>query len=409
MIRILFPKCTQPPCSALFAVLFVLTFGHSWAAAQKSYDVVAETFDGTTLEFQLASIAEDGTVGGLGLENGLSVSDLLSLVNTAPVPLANRKINLMLSNDSSVSVSEFSTDGQTVEVISKTVLAPFSFECVKAVVWTDSKKVQSAIRNRSSENDQVVVDTGDEQVIVSGLLEQVTADKVMINYNGKSKKISRSIVLAIVSADLQPVQPKGAIGSVTLTDGSVVNGAIKSLANGAVSVFLDDRNAIELPFAHVNRIDVKSDRIVFLSDLQPVQTDQRTQFGVERESQMDKSVSGNPLTLQGPSEDQPLVFKRGIGMQSYSRMVFEVPEGFDRFQATVGIDTETQGRGDCALIVSADGIQLWQERVRGTDKPRKIDVDISGSSQFTLTVQAGKQFDLSDHVDWCNARFLNSK
>ena len=96
-------------------------------------------------------------------------------------------------------------------------------------------------------------------------------------------------------------------------------------------------------------------------------------------------------------------------MQSYSRMVFGVPEGFDRFQATVGIDVETQGRGDCVVVVSADGIQLWQERIRGTDQPRKIDVDISNSTEFTLTVQTGEQYDLSDHVDWCNARFLKSK
>ena len=409
MIQMLLPKFNQPPCSALFAFLFVCAFGLPWAAAQNPYDVVAETFDGKTLEYQLATIADDGTVGGTGLNDQLNVADLLSLTNSAPDPLAARKVQLLLSNDSAVSISEFSSDGQTVDVISKAVVAPFSIECVKAVVWTDSKKVQSAIRNRSSENDQVVVDTGEEQVIVSGLLEKVTADKVVLNYNGESRSISRSIVLAIVTANLQPAQPKGVYGSVALTDGSVVNGTIKSLAQGTIAIFLDDRNAIQLPFAHVERIDIKSDRIVFLSDLTPGETDQRTLFGVERASTMDKSVAGNPLTLNGPTADQPLVFKRGVGMQSYSRMVFSVPEGFDRFQATVGIDVETQGRGDCVVVVSADGIQLWQERIRGADKPRKIDVDISGSTEFTLTVQTGEQYDLSDHVDWCNARFLKSK
>ena len=137
MIQMLFPKFNQLPCSALFTVLFVCAFGLPWAAAQNPYDVVAETFDGKTLEFQLATIADDGIVGGTGFDDQLNVADLLSLTNSAPDPLAARKVQLLLSNESAVSISEFSSDGQTVDVISKTIVAPFSIECVKAVVWTD--------------------------------------------------------------------------------------------------------------------------------------------------------------------------------------------------------------------------------------------------------------------------------
>ena len=410
MIQNPFSMFTRPIFSMLLAVFIAFSFDMSSVNAQiDSGDVTVETFDGTQVEFQLSSIASDGSVGGIDVPDGLNVADFLTLTNVQTEELAKRQVQVLLANDSMISVSDFSSDGQAVDVISKVVTGPFPFECVKAVIWKDSKKVQSAIRNRSSENDQVVVDTGEEQVIVSGLLERITEDKVLLNYNGESKKISRSIVLAIVTADLQPASPEGTWGSLTLTDGSVVNGAIKSMTDGMISVLMDDRNSIELSMVYVDRIDVKSDRIVFLADLTPSESDQRTYFGVERKPRMNESVSGNPLTLKGPSEDQPLVFARGIGMQSYSRMVFDVPQGFDRFQATVGIDLETKGRGDCVVELSADGIQIFQERVLGSDDPRKVDVDVAGASQLTLTVQTGKQFDLSDHVDWCNARFLDSK
>ena len=113
----LFPKFNQLPCSALFTVLFVCALGLPWAAAQNPYDVVAETFDGKTLEFQLATIADDGIVGGTGFDDQLNVADLLSLTNSAPDPLAARKVQLLLSNESAVSISEFSSDGQTLSLI----------------------------------------------------------------------------------------------------------------------------------------------------------------------------------------------------------------------------------------------------------------------------------------------------
>ena len=255
----------------------------------------------------------------------------------------------------------------------------------------------------------MVVQSGDEQVIVPGLLERVTEEKVELNYKGESRKISRSIVLAIVTANIQSSTSDKTVGTFEMVDGSIIRGGIGSFSDGVIQVMLDRRNSIGLDAGLLENVVVKSERITFVSTMTPVEADQRAYFGVERNWKRNKSVEGNPLSLNSASSEKPLVFARGIGTQSYSRLLYDVPENFDRFTATVGIDAETNGKGDCQVVVQADGIQVWQGRVKADDEPKFIDVDISGARQVALIVQPGKQYDLSDHLNWCNAKFLNTK
>ena len=41
------------------------------------------------------------------------------------------------------------------------------------------------------------------------------------------------------------------------------------------------------------------------------------------------------------------------------------------------------------------------------DPPKPIDLDISGIDQVELVIEFGSDFlDLSDHLNWCDARFV---
>lgn len=392
-------------CIALVAILTLA----SSAFCFQLDEVKIETFDGQTLLGQLDSITEQGELAGENIPVGLNVKDLLAIENLRPVSTPQRSVRILLPGQGSVLASEFTSDGQNATVISKTVVGDFALESMKAVIWRDHRKVETALKNRSAEFDQVVVDTGEDQVIVSGLLERVTEEKVELNYEGESRKISRSIVLAIVTADLKPDPPSMTMGTFEMVDGSKIEGGIASYADGVISVMLDRRNPIQLDASFIKNLTVKSDRIAFLSSMTPIEVDQRAYFGVERPWQADKNTKGSTLTLNSSKSDKPLVFRRGIGTQSYSRLSFDVPEGFDRFTSIVGIDAGTQGKGDCQVVVQADGIEVWQGRVKAADDPQLIDVDISDAQQISLIVQPGKQYDLSDHLNWCDAKFLNTK
>ena len=78
--------------------------------------------------------------------------------------------------------------------------------------------------------------------------------------------------------------------------------------------------------------------------------------------------------------------------------------------AVIGIDAETMGKGDCNFSVLADGESVFTRRVKGTDAPQEILVEIPRAKKVTLLVEPGAGLDLGDHADWCDVRFIkNSK
>jgi hypothetical protein len=61
------------------------------------------------------------------------------------------------------------------------------------------------------------------------------------------------------------------------------------------------------------------------------------------------------------------------------------------------------------MIVRGDGIELWAAEVTGSSGLQVLDVSIEGIGEVELEVVPGKDFDLADHADWCDARFLKTK
>jgi hypothetical protein len=152
---------------------------------------------------------------------------------------------------------------------------------------------------------------------------------------------------------------------------------------------------------------IASDRLLWLSDLEPTEAIEQPLAAAHFPWKRDRSVGGNAIRLA--SEALPtgeLEFDRGLGVHASSRLTFEIPSGFNRFAATVGMDAETQGRGDCEVVVKGDGVVLWSQRVRGGEPPEKIDLEIGGMRELSLIVEPGELLDLGDHIDWANARML---
>ena len=195
-------------------------------------------------------------------------------------------------------------------------------------------------------------------------------------------------------------------------DGSKIRGVITELADEEVTVLLSAATKIELPVAAVKRIEVDSENLVYLSGLSPKSVEQKTIFAFQRTWQSDASIEGNPISLAfGLASGNRTVkqFAKGLGMQSWSRIEFANEKGYTRFQATVGIDAETRGRGDCIVEVVSDGITLLSQRVTALEDPIEVDVDVSGMDAIALVVDPGEEFDLGDHVDWAEARFVKTE
>ena len=377
--------------------------------------MAVETISGEKFSGKLQQIKPDGSLVGAGFEN-VNIEQVLSISTVRSSNPPAGKVRLSLVDGGMVFVSNPTVDGETVNFSPTAAgLRSISMQSVRAIVFGESDLVREAVSQPATDQDTVFVNQGSTLARVSGVLESLTSEKLQLNFKGKSRPINIEKVAAIVIADLGLKSPQGSMAKMTLTDSSTLQGVLVGFSDKEVSVELTGKQVVTINREYLVRIDIESDSIAYLSTLNPVEVRQQPQFTVDRQWQQNRSVEGNPIRLlvdagaagsKATAEIQ--TFENGIGTSSYSRLVFENTNDFSRFLATVGIDAETEGRGDCEMRVEGDGITLWSQRIRGSDSAVEVDVDISGIRQVALVVDPGEQFDLADHADWARARFLKT-
>lgn len=396
--------------SRLATLMFSLTLICGFVSTSLANEVVTvETIEGRTASGTLRGVGEDGSLIGTGFED-LNIEQILSIASPRTVQKSNAVVQLILADGGTLNVANPTVDGESVVFGSGVGIETISMQAVRAIVFRGDKSIRDAIADSivdaESDKDTVIVDSGDSMARVSGVLESLTDDKLQLNYNGKSRKINREKVAAIVVADLGLKPPTGSMAALTLTDGSTIRGVLRSISSDAIELELTGRQIVSVSRAFFVRLEIDSDSIAFLSSLTPLEASQRPMFTVERPWRKNLSVGGNPLQLRTSTGIRR--FENGIGVQSFSRLVFENDRGFSRFLCTAGIDAETNGRGDCVMRVEGDGITLWTQRVRGSDEAIEVDVSIEGIGRIALIVEPGEQFDLADHANWAKARFLKT-
>lgn len=117
---------------------------------------------------------------------------------------------------------------------------------------------------------------------------------------------------------------------------------------------------------------------------------------------IDRSIAGNPLTLGGKP------FERGVGAHAPAQLDMLLDRAVV-FEATVGVDDGTAGRGSVEFLVVVDGKERWRSGVlRGGNAPKRVRVDLTGAKTLSLRVTDAGDGASYDHADWAEARITTS-
>lgn len=394
-------------------VFSVLLLACAWVVAPANAQDLGQTeiqlVSGDTFKATIASVDEQGQVKGEGVKPGILIQDILSIKTDRTTSETAAAVVVVPAGGGRIQASRVTIASESVQVKGSLGEHKLPLQSVRAIVWSQSDTVKKAIASPSKDNDQVIVQVPSGERVVEGILESIDNQYLNVNYKGESRPIALEKIKAVVIADLGLKKPEGAEASVKTTDGSQFKGSLKSLLNGKLSLSLAGGAEVEVDASKMVSVNVLSDKLLFLSDTEPVEIREKPLFAIQLPWQKDRSVEKNPLRLRGASSGGTVEFKKGIGVQSFSQLRFANTRDFDRFAATIGIDVETAGRGDCRMVVEGDGIELWSKRVTASDEPESIEVDITGMKQVSLIVYPGAEFDLGDHADWAEARFVKTK
>lgn len=260
--------------------------------------------------------------------------------------------------------------------------------------------MEAALAQANREVDRIFVQANGVVQAIDGLVESLDAQEIAFEWQGKIRKVPRQSLQVIVLAVVGKPSQFDKNVQVTFQSGALVGGRIVTLADSKLTMEIAPKVQAIFHWLKVSKVVVRSSRLAYLSDLDPVEALDEPIATFAMPWQRNKSVSGKPLTMAGRTYD------RGLGVHARNRLRYELGGRFDEFSATIGLDAAAAGRGDCIFIVQADGREIHRQRVRGPEPPRDIKLDVRGAQQLTLIVDPGEDLDLADHADWANARLL---
>ena len=386
-----------------FQVFVAIGIGWLWSPIVSAQSKI-QWIDGSITSATIESVSADGVVSGDGVPVNTKLEKIVAYQTEAPA-IAAGAVEVLIAGQGKLFTNGIEIQDAVASISSTSGAAmQVPLDLIQAVVFKRTQLVSKQLADRSDSADSVIVDTPDGEKVVAGIFEGLAEGKLGLNFNGKSRKISVEKINAVSLADLGLNMASGTM--VELNDGSVLNGQIVDVEGTTLTFAVTSNHSLQIPWEVVARLEVQSDNLVYLSNLEPIAVQQQSIFAPQRTWQRDRSIESNPIRLSTAGSSSPQTFRKGIGTHSYCKLEFANTNEFERFQTIAGIDAETNGRGDCQMSVYADGIKLWSQRITGQTPPESVDVDITGMAKVTLVVEPGEQFDLADHANWADAKFV---
>jgi hypothetical protein len=354
------------------------------------------------LEIANGKVTGGGVPAGLALDDVSKIEWPTSAVANAETP----RVIVELRGEGRLRAREATIDGEQCHVA--TCFGPriaVPLEAVRAIRFeplTASPEFDKAVAAPAPDKDRIFLKVEGKLDSALGLITSLTDKELLLDVEGTERKLARDKLFGIVVAQAQAADDLPPCRA-TYTDGSVVAGELMHLSKGEIELLLPGGGKLTMPAFPLKELSLRSSRVAFLSDMRPVAEEQSALVTIPRPWQRDKSVSGRPLTLGTK------VFEKGIGVHARSELTFAAEGKYDVLAATIGIDAETGGKGDCVFTILADGQPVFSRRKKGTDQPEAIQVEIPRAQQVTLRVEPGEDLDLADHADWAEVRLVRNK
>ncbi len=248
--------------------------------------------------------------------------------------------------------------------------------------------------------DRMILENGDE---LTGLIDALDPVRARIQTSAGPVEAERRAVAAVHfnPALAKPEGFKDLYAWVGLGDGSLFPAAAvaldgQTLAVQAIAGHNWQTSAEELAF-----LQIFGGRTVYLSAVALEEYRHVPYLELPWPFRSDRSVAGGRLRCGGRT------YLTGLGMHAEATITYRVNAAYERFQAEVGVDDSTQGRGSVRFHVLVDGRERFASNpVRGGDSPMPIDLDIAGAEQIDLVVGFAERAHVLDHANWLDARLI---
>lgn len=328
-----------------------------------------------------------------------STRDILSIALSNRRTLPPPQSVLEFANGDRLAVDVGTTDGDVVLVrtIEATLRVPL--ETLRGIVLQPSGSDDSALLLRKTgETDLVVLSNGDR--FAGQLLEMTDAD-LALDVDGRDVRIPRERIAVIAfSPELTSARRiDGRRQIVHTAAGWLTVAGLTRTDDGSWRAETAFGEKIIWPSDAVRRIQFAGDRVEFLSDLEPMSIEFVPYFDRVWPMRIDRAVTGEPLSAGGR------FYAKGLGVHSRCRITYDLAGKYQTFHAVAGMAESARHIGSVEFAVEVDGREVFRMPSAGPSKaPVPITkLNVAGAATLVLTVDFGRNGDVLDRANWCDA------
>jgi hypothetical protein len=245
--------------------------------------------------------------------------------------------------------------------------------------------------------------------VVRGTIADLSATKLALQSDAGPADVPLDSVTSLVFAATAQAGGKDKAGfRVRFDDGSSIVGSSVEVAGGKIKLAVGDAPARDVDLAKVAAIEQVNGPVSWLSSRTPHQSVYTPFLG----SRQDRPARMNTNVRGGPIRFGERTFTRGIGVHSYSRLVFNIEPGkYAAFRTRYAIDPSTEFAGaDVTVRIRLDDrIVHEQHHVRvGTLSPVVV-ADLGNAKSVTLEADYGAGISSGDLLNWIEPALMTVK
>lgn len=272
--------------------------------------------------------------------------------------------------------------------------------------WTKPVATGKLSVNRLGEDlsqDNIYVQSSSGVQHVAGEIRGLSDGSLQLLHQGEVRKISREKIVGIVFKDIEPVALPEDICHVTIPGERVFAGHLIELTPRTLKLKTFQGNDLEFSRTIVQQFEFANGRIVRLADLKPTAVEETPYFDRHWNYQVNKSLMGDPLRIGTTT------YSHGLAMHSRSVLTYHLAGQYSRLGSKLGLHEDTGDLGNATVRVLGDGRVLFEKlKLTDTGQPEQLDLDLSGVQELQLEVDFGENFDIGDHVIWCEPVLLRN-
>jgi hypothetical protein len=251
--------------------------------------------------------------------------------------------------------------------------------------------------------ERVLLVNGDE---IAGTIERVADGKVRLqsNVGPLDLEIGRASALvfrAPATRDEGPRAPARLGAWIGFRDGTRLYVSSLAVAENSLRATLPGGMTWVTPLKGLTFLQPLGGQVAYLSDLKPEGYRHVPFLRLVWPYRADRNVAGGMLRGGG------VLFVKGLGMHSASRLSYVLSEPYRRFQADLAVDDRSGGGGSVGFRVFVDGqVKYASPIIRGGQPPVAMSVDLVGAKRIDLVVDYADRGDELDRANWLNARLV---